>query len=102
MKKVVDGKMYNTETAEWIASYDNGLSRNDFGFCWEDLYRTKKGAFFVYGRGGALSRWSQSCGNGRCGGSGIEPLAEFEAREWCETHDVDADTITKYFTVEEA
>lgn len=103
MKKVIDGKVYNTETAELVASYNNGISRRDFGFCEEDLYKTKKGAFFVHGEGGAMSGWSQSCGsNGRCGGSGIEVLSKKAALAWCEEHGVDADTIAMHFEVEEA
>lgn len=103
MKKVIDGKVYNTETAERVASYDNGISRRDFGFCEEDLYKTKKGAFFVHGEGGAMSRWSQPSGsNGRCGGSDIEVLSRKEALTWCEEHGVDADTIAANFEVEEA
>lgn len=101
MKKVINGKIYNTETATEIEQWDNGLSRNDFGWCNESLYVTRKGAYFVYGAGGALSRWGQSCGDGRCGGKGLEVLTKQEALEWCETHDVDADVIGQYFEVAE-
>jgi hypothetical protein len=102
MKRIIEGKMYNTETAEEIADWDNGLNRSDFGRTQETLYRTKKGAWFLCGRGGALSRWSQPSGNGRANGAGIETLSEDRALEWCETHKIDADVIAEYFTVEEA
>lgn len=103
MKQVIDGKVYNTETATHIANWDNGVYGNDFRACDEDLYVTKKGAYFVHGKGGALSRWAESCGNnGRCGGSGIEVLSPKEALAWRETHDVDADKIAEHFKVEEA
>lgn len=103
MKKVIDGKVYNTDTADLIASYNNGMSRRDFGWCEEDLYKTKKGAWFVHGEGGAASRWAEQVRKNEFrGGEGIEMLSEIDARTWCETHGVDADTITEYFPVEEA
>lgn len=102
MKKVIDGKAYNTETATQIANWDNGVYGSDFNACDETLYVTQKGNYFVAGAGGALTRWSRSCGNnGRQGGEGIEVLTKAQALEWCETHGVDADTITKHFEVEE-
>ena len=87
MKKVIDGKTYNTETAECLANWWNGCSTADFGYCLENLYRTKKGTYFIAGEGGAMSKYAQSCGhNSVCGGEGITPLSEFEAREWVEVH----------------
>lgn len=87
MKQIISGKMYNTETAELLGEYTNGLSYSDFHHFDEALYRTKKGAFFLAGHGGALTKYSQPCGdNGTCGGDGIFPLSEAEAREWMEQH----------------
>lgn len=87
MKKVIDGKTYNTATAEHLANWWNGCSSTDFGYCIEDLYRTKKGTYFIAGEGGAMSKYAQSCGyNSVCGGEDITPLSEFEAREWVEVH----------------
>ena len=40
MKRIINGKSYNTETAEELARGDNGLY-GDFGYCRESLYRTK-------------------------------------------------------------
>lgn len=48
MKRIINGKTYDTDTAELVASGDNGC---DVGDCWrrnEELYRTKKGAYFIY------------------------------------------------------
>lgn len=87
MKQIIDGKMYNTETAELLEEYFNDLPRGDFHCIDEALYRTKKGAFFLAGHGGALTKYAQPCGNcGTCGGDGIFPLSEAEAREWMEQH----------------
>lgn len=102
MKKVINGKVYNTETATQIANWDNGIYGSDFQACDETLYVTSKGAYFVHGEGGAMSRWSQPCGsNGTSGGSGIEVLSQAEALEWCENHGVDADVIAEHFEIEE-
>lgn len=104
MKKVIDGKLYNTETAELIHEWDNGGSSGDFDRCDATLYKTKSGAFFLAGSGGARSMWSQSleCGRSQCGGAGIRALTQAEALEWCENHGADADLITEHFEIEEA
>lgn len=102
MKKIIDGKTYNTETATLIANWDNGCYGNDFNACEESLYVSPKGTYFLAGEGGALSKYAQSVGsNGRCGGEGMEVLSKAEALKWCEEHDVDADTIATHFEVEE-
>ena len=46
MKKIINGKCYNTETAQEICGYYNCKSWNDFDVYSIDLYKTKKGAFF--------------------------------------------------------
>lgn len=53
MKKIIDGKMYNTETAKECGTWDNceyGFNRVE-----ETLYRKKTGEFFIHGEGGANS-----------------------------------------------
>lgn len=55
MKKVINGKVYNTETAEEVASYSFSNS-NDFRYIREKLYRTKKGNWFLYGEGGPMTK----------------------------------------------
>lgn len=103
MKKVINGKLYNTETVERIAAWDNGLSNRDFGSCEEALYVTGKGAYFVAGEGGPLSRYARHIGSNETrGGEGLEVLTQAEALTWCEEHCVRADTIAKFFTVVEA
>ena len=101
MKRVIGGKVYNTETAKEIAQWDNGLSYSDFDQCSEGLYKTTKGAFFIAGSGGARSKWSESVGNWQSAGEGIIVLTTSGAMDWCECHDVDADIIAKHFTVQE-
>lgn len=44
MKKVIDGKLYNTETSTLLAKWDNGRNPNDFFFAESSIYKTKAGA----------------------------------------------------------
>lgn len=85
MKKIINGKKYDTETAKKIGFSTNNLPYSDFTYCDETLYRKKTGEFFLYGEGGAMSKYSQPCGqNCRCGGSEIIPMTEEEAKKWTE------------------
>jgi hypothetical protein len=102
MKRIIQGKIYNTYTATFIGNRQHH-NQGDFHYEDTDLYRTPKGAFFVQGAGGAYSRWSRPCGsNGISGGSGIQAMTATEALEWCEDAGIDADVIAQYFSVEEA
>ena len=102
MKKVINGKVFDTKTAECIGEWSTGGSGNDFHYCEESLYKTKKGQFFTAGSGGAMSRYAKSCGqNSWGGGDGMELLSEAEALAWCEEYDVDADDIAEHFKVQE-
>ena len=87
MKQIINGKKYNTETAKEMGCWSNNYYTNDFNYCEETLYRKKTGEFFLHGEGGAMSKYSQSCGqNTWSGGSEIIPMTEAEAREWAEKH----------------
>ena len=91
MRKIVNKKMYNTNTAVEIASCSNDASTSDFNYYEETLYKKKTGEFFLYGEGNAASKYSRSCGtNNWCGGWAIKPMTNEEAREWMEKYgDVD-------------
>ena len=86
MKKIINGRLYNTETAEKIAEWNNGIYGNDFRSCEETLYKKKTGEYFIYGSGGALSKYSVPCGNnGSSGASDITPVTKEQAKIWLET-----------------
>ena len=97
MKSIIDLKRYDTETAALVAEWSNGGSQKDFYHCSEDLYRTKNGAWFLHGEGGALSKYAEACeaGRGMRGGSQITPFTEEEAAAWLAKHDVVA--FERYF-----
>ncbi len=86
MKKVINGKMFSTETAKCVGEWDNGYF-NSFKYCEEDLYRKENGEFFLYGRGGANSKYAIRCdSNSWCGGKDIIVLSLQSAMEWAEEH----------------
>lgn len=88
MKKIINGKKYDTNTAECVGEFENSCNRGDFNFVRELLYKKKTGEFFIYGYGGANSKWQESCGqNSRSSGEGIEPLTIDEAKTWVENFD---------------
>lgn len=102
MKKIINGKMYNTETAKEVATWSNSYNFGDFNYCEETLYKKKTGEYFLYGMGGALSKYARSCGsNGSSGGSEFVPLSENEAKEWMERYADAEDYIAEFGEVEE-
>lgn len=101
MKKIINYKMYNTDTATEVASYCNGYSCGDFRHVQETLYRKKTGEFFLYGCGGAMTMYSTPSGDDWTGGEDITPLTDGDAKIWVMEY-CDADTyITLFGEVEE-
>jgi len=104
MKKVIDGKMYNTETAERVYSWDNGRFTNDFRYRSKDLYRTKKGNWFILHDGGAMTDMAKSVGsNSTSGSEDIEVISEKDAFAFLASHG-GTEEAEKYFSemIEEA
>lgn len=81
MKRIINGKMYNTDTAENLGEWWNGESGITFVLI--TLYRKKTGEYFLHCDGGAMTDFRKYLGNGNFGGGQqIKPLSEAEAREW--------------------
>lgn len=100
MKKIIGGKVYNTKTAqllgEWTYSYENS-----FDYEHEKLYKTKKGAYFIYGYGHADSPYAKQNDNGtREPGEDIRLVSEEKAKEIAEQN-LDPEDYAKIFDVEE-
>lgn len=86
MKKIINGKMYDTDTAKELGS-DSFSNCRDFHYWTESLYQKRTGEFFLHGEGGPLSRYAVSVGNNSwSGGEKIIPLSYNSAREWAEEH----------------
>lgn len=97
MKKIISGKLYDTETAREIAVWSNNLGPRDFHHCVETLYKKRTGEYFLYGVGGPMSKYAESCGdNSWSGGSKIIPLTYKAAQEWAEEK-MDADDYMAEF-----
>lgn len=96
MKKIINGKRYDTDTAKEVASYQYS-NRRDFNFWIERLYRKRTGEFFIHGEGGALSRYAESTGmNEWTGGEKIIPISYDKAKSWAEGY-LDADEYENIF-----
>lgn len=85
MKKTINGKKYDTETALKLGQMDHDITDSIYGYT-EALYRKKTGEFFVCGDGGARTKYGMQTENDAMGGSAITPLTEDEARSWAEKH----------------
>lgn len=96
MKKIIEGKVYDTNTAEFLTSNDNGYPRNDFAYANEELYLKKTGEYFLYGEGGGNSRYGEWHGNSGGPGEKIMPLTLGEAKEWAENN-LDGDRYEELF-----
>lgn len=97
MKKVINNRLYNTETAKVRGEWDNGRPYSDFGWCEETLYQKKTGEFFLHGAGGAASEYSEERGQNSWGsGERIIPLSVEAARKWAGEH-LDGDEYEAIF-----
>lgn len=85
MRKIINGRRYDTATAKLVGTYETGYI-GDFDWRNEKLYMKSTGEFFLAGKGGARTHWSRRTIDGYSGGSGILPLTLDEAREWAEEH----------------
>ena len=98
MKKIISGKRYDTEKAEFIGS-DSYSDSRDSQHWTEELYRKRNGEFFLHGEGGPMTKYAVSCGQNEWkGGEKIIPLGLNAAREWAEEH-LDAKDYEKFFGV---
>lgn len=87
MKKIIGGKLYNTDTARLVGEWSNAGDWRDFGHMEEALYQKKTGEFFLHGEGGPASKYAEQTGqNSWTGGEKIIPLSYETARQWAEDH----------------
>jgi hypothetical protein len=87
MKKIINGAKYDTATAKKLGEWTNGHRYGEFSYYEESLYRTKSGRYFLYGSGGAMTKYAVSSGdNSWGGGSQIITMSREAAMEWAEEH----------------
>ena len=105
MRKIIAGHLYNTETAQRVASSGGCLS-NFYETC-ETLYRTRSGAWFLHGEssaGGAYGRSSEG-GNTLSGGDAIVLMSPQDVCDWASSSrltDDEATTIAALLGLKEA
>lgn len=87
MKRIINGRKYDTDTARYVGMWDNGEEYGELGYERSELYRKRNGEYFVMFEGGANTRYARQDGlNGWTGGSAIQPMEFEDAREWAERH----------------
>ena len=87
MKKIINGRLYDTTTAKSIGSWSNIADVRNFHYYCETLYLKRNGEYFLYGEGGPASKYSHSNGdNSWSGGEMITPLTYATAVKWAEEH----------------
>ena len=97
MKKVINGKLYDTSTAQRLASWENNQDYGSFNHFAEDLYRKRTGEYFLYGCGGPRTQYAQQMEDHMWGsGEAIIPLTVKAAQDWAEEH-LDGDDYERIF-----
>lgn len=96
MIKIIDGKRYNTDTAEEILAWTNGKFGN-FEYREKTLYRTKKGNWFIYHYGGPMTDMAISAEfNSWSGSEDIEAISEKEVLKFLEEYN-GYEALEKFF-----
>ena len=97
MKKIINNRVYDTDTAQELGSWSNDGSWRDFSHTEETLYRKRTGEFFLHGEGGPMTKYAVMTGqNSWSGGEKIIPLTPESARKWVEEK-LDADAYERIF-----
>lgn len=88
MKKIINGKLYNTETAKCVGYWENTPITTDYNYYYQELYLKRTGEYFLY-------TWNL-VPYGYNDQDYIDPLSEYEAKEWVERC-LDADDYIDMF-----
>jgi len=73
LKKIINRRLYSTETAQELHAFSCGLPGDECGFE-EHLYQAESGqGYFLYGKGGSASKYPEE---------DIVPLKNSQARQW--------------------
>lgn len=90
MRKIINGKRYDTNTAVPCGIYTCGSRGDEHSYSkvlYQILYQKRTGEFFLYGEGGSQSPYAKEATiNHWKGGERITPLSEKEAQEWASNY----------------
>jgi len=96
MKKVINGSVFNTETAKLLGEFQHSYC-GQFDYILEELYKTRSGKYFIYVEGGAQSKYAvQVSQNTWSGSEKIIPIQRERAMAWVEEY-LDGDTYIEIF-----
>lgn len=96
MKKIIKGKLYDTETAKEVAKAEHGFP-GDIDRLVETLYRKRTGEFFLHAKGGPATWAAKRFGkHDRMAGEEIVPMTYDEASKWGEEN-LDPDDYQELF-----
>lgn len=84
MRKIINGKAYDTSTAKFLTAWENDCSPTDFSYTSESLYIKRTGEYFIHGESNASGKYAHLSYGMYCGGENIIPLTKEEAMEWVE------------------
>ena len=99
MKRIIEGKVYDTDTATCIAAENKSLRKSLISS--ETLYRTQSGKWFLHGKSSAMGKY----GDGWNPGETLIAMTETEVAEWSNYADItddERDTIIKLLNLPEA
>ena len=84
MKKIINGKVYDSEKAKFLVSLSFGLPGYS-SYCKESLYQKRTGEFFIFVEGGPMAKYSRIIDNNSCVcGKQIVSLSYEAAQQWAE------------------
>ena len=94
MKKIIEGRAYDTKTARILGEWSNDLPPSDFRYHAKTLYQTPRGAYFMHVSGGYLTKLR--------GSELIVVMSTYGAKFWAETYLTAAEYEAAFGAVEEA
>ena len=95
MRRIIDGKRYDTSTAEEIATATHGY-KMEFSYYEETLYCKRTGEYFLYGYGHGESKYAKQVLGAWGPGEDIVPMTYEQARQWAERN-LEADEYEREF-----
>ena len=97
MKKVINGRRWDTEKANLVCEAQFGSPR-DLDYVKEGLYQTPRSKrFFLAGEGGPMTVFAHAVSEGTlCGGEKLIPISADVALSYAKLH-ADAEIVDKFF-----
>lgn len=87
MKKVINGKMYDTEADLAIAFYEVSDNTNSRYYFRESLHMTRGGEFYLHGTGGFFTQYAMICEDGsKAPGEDLILMPIEKTKRWVKLH----------------